>query len=129
MGFQVLACAINASCLALLNSGISMKFTIAAVNCMLEKETGNLIMDPDSTQLQVFITIHIFLIQIIGYSFINNPCIFHRMQKQHLHMHLTASRKISYAATLSADSRKANSYPAWISADKPANMCLIIIEK
>jgi len=52
---QLLACAINASCLALINSGLSMKYTIAAVSCMLEKETGELIIDPDGTQLKVFI--------------------------------------------------------------------------
>lgn len=52
--FQLLACAINASCLALINSGLSMKYTIAAVSCMIEKETGEVIMDPDSSQLKVF---------------------------------------------------------------------------
>ncbi|XP_011159705.1 exosome complex component RRP46 [Solenopsis invicta] len=48
----LLACAINASCLALINSGLSLKFTIAAVSCMIEKETGQVIIDPDSSQLQ-----------------------------------------------------------------------------
>ncbi|XP_012524999.1 exosome complex component RRP46 [Monomorium pharaonis] len=48
----LLACAINASCLALINSGLSMKFTIAAVSCMIQKETGELIMDPDNSQLK-----------------------------------------------------------------------------
>ncbi|XP_029661340.1 exosome complex component RRP46-like isoform X1 [Formica exsecta] len=48
----LLACAINASCLALINSGLSMKYTIAAINCMIEKETGKVIIDPDSTQLK-----------------------------------------------------------------------------
>ncbi|KAL6256087.1 hypothetical protein P5V15_013322 [Pogonomyrmex californicus] len=48
----LLACAINASCLALINSGLSMKFTVAAVSCMIEKETGDIIMDPNSSQLK-----------------------------------------------------------------------------
>ncbi|XP_070156526.1 exosome complex component RRP46 isoform X5 [Polyergus mexicanus] len=48
----LLACAINASCLALINSGLSMKYTIAAISCMIEKETGKVIIDPDSTQLK-----------------------------------------------------------------------------
>jgi len=48
----LLACAINAACLALINSGLSMKYTIAAVSCMIEKETGEVIMDPDSSQLR-----------------------------------------------------------------------------
>ncbi|XP_020294461.1 exosome complex component RRP46 [Pseudomyrmex gracilis] len=48
----LLACAINASCLALINSGLSMKCTIAAITCMIEKETGEIIIDPNSTQLK-----------------------------------------------------------------------------
>ncbi|XP_071562313.1 exosome complex component RRP46 [Temnothorax nylanderi] len=48
----LLACAINAACLALINSGLSMKYTVAAVSCMIEKETGEVIMDPDSSQLK-----------------------------------------------------------------------------
>lgn len=53
--FQLLACAINASCLALMNAGLSMKYVIAAVSCMIEKETEKTIVDPDDVQLQVFI--------------------------------------------------------------------------
>lgn len=64
-----MACAINASCLALINSGLSMKFTIAAVSCMIEKETGKIIMDPDSTQLKVSI---IMIIRVMSYLFNNN---------------------------------------------------------
>lgn len=30
-----------------------MKFTIAAVSCMIEESTGNIILDPNSIQLQV----------------------------------------------------------------------------
>ncbi|XP_046737428.1 exosome complex component RRP46 [Diprion similis] len=48
----LLACAINAACLALMNSSISMKFTVAAVSCMIDRESGKLIIDPDSTQIQ-----------------------------------------------------------------------------
>lgn len=32
-----------------------MKYTVAAVSCMIDKETGEVIMDPDSSQLKVFI--------------------------------------------------------------------------
>ncbi|CAL7950052.1 unnamed protein product [Xylocopa violacea] len=49
---SILACTINAACLALINAGIPMKFTIAAINCMIEDDTGKIIIDPDSTQLQ-----------------------------------------------------------------------------
>ncbi|CAK9814023.1 Exosome complex component RRP46 [Anthophora quadrimaculata] len=48
----ILACIINAACLALLNAGIPMKFTIAAVSCMIEENTDNFILDPDITKLQ-----------------------------------------------------------------------------
>ncbi|XP_014477601.1 PREDICTED: exosome complex component RRP46 [Dinoponera quadriceps] len=48
----LLACAINASCLALMNAGLPMKFVIAAVSCMIEKETEKTIVDPDNIQLQ-----------------------------------------------------------------------------
>ncbi|KAG7202737.1 hypothetical protein KM043_009911 [Ampulex compressa] len=48
----LLACTINAACLALINCGLSMKFTIAAVNCMIEEKTDNIILDPDGVKLQ-----------------------------------------------------------------------------
>ncbi|KAI4475290.1 hypothetical protein M0802_015217 [Mischocyttarus mexicanus] len=48
----LLACTINAACLALINSGISLKFTMAAVSCMIEENTGQVILDPNSDQLQ-----------------------------------------------------------------------------
>lgn len=56
----MLACTINAACLALINAGIPMKFTIAAVNCMIQEGTNNIILDPDSTQLQVWLYQYIF---------------------------------------------------------------------
>ncbi|XP_032672249.1 exosome complex component RRP46 [Odontomachus brunneus] len=48
----LLACAINASCLALMNAGFSMKYAVAAVSCMIEKETKKIIIDPDNIQLE-----------------------------------------------------------------------------
>ncbi|XP_046831912.1 exosome complex component RRP46 [Vespa velutina] len=48
----LLACTINSACLALINSGISMKFTIAAITCMIEKDSDNIILDPNNDQLQ-----------------------------------------------------------------------------
>lgn len=48
----LLACTINAACLALINAGIPMKFTVAAVTCMIDENSGNMVLDPDSTQLQ-----------------------------------------------------------------------------
>ncbi|XP_076659812.1 exosome complex component Rrp46 [Halictus rubicundus] len=48
----LLCCILNASCLALINAGIPMKFTFGAVGCMIEEDTENIILDPDNTQLQ-----------------------------------------------------------------------------
>nr|CAD7408994.1 unnamed protein product [Timema poppensis] len=51
LGVEVLlACAVNAACLALINSGISMKFLVAAVSCMIDQQ-DNIILDPDNKQL------------------------------------------------------------------------------
>ncbi|XP_067616746.1 exosome complex component RRP46 [Eurosta solidaginis] len=40
------ACAINGACLALLIGGIPMKFTIAAINCIVDKD-NEVLLDPD----------------------------------------------------------------------------------
>ncbi|KOX76988.1 Exosome complex component RRP46 [Melipona quadrifasciata] len=48
----MLGCTINAACLALINAGIPMKFTFAAVNCMIQEDSEDIILDPDSIQLQ-----------------------------------------------------------------------------
>lgn len=50
--FQLLACAINAGCLAIMNSGLPMRYLVAAVNCMVQ-ENGEIILDPDEKQLKV----------------------------------------------------------------------------
>ncbi|XP_026461612.1 exosome complex component RRP46 [Ctenocephalides felis] len=41
----LLSCAVNASCLALLNSGVQMKFLIAAVHCIVNKN-NEIVIDP-----------------------------------------------------------------------------------
>lgn len=46
---QLIACAVNASCLALLNSGLSMKTLIAGVHCIISAD-GDLILDPNGEQ-------------------------------------------------------------------------------
>ncbi|XP_017785230.1 PREDICTED: exosome complex component RRP46 [Nicrophorus vespilloides] len=48
-GGELISCSVNAACLALLDSGIDMKFLIAAATCCLDQE-GYLIVDP--TELQ-----------------------------------------------------------------------------
>lgn len=44
-----LACCINSACLALLDAGVSLKFLVAAVTCLINKE-GDIILDPNSKQ-------------------------------------------------------------------------------
>ncbi|XP_043473734.1 exosome complex component RRP46 [Leptopilina heterotoma] len=48
----ILACALNASCLALINASVSMKYTVAAVHCMIDKDSDQIIVDPDNVQIQ-----------------------------------------------------------------------------
>lgn len=43
---QLIACAVNATCLALLHSGLSMKSLVAAVHCAIT-EAGELVLDPE----------------------------------------------------------------------------------
>lgn len=50
--FQLLACTINAACIALVNASIPMKYTVAAVACMIDRESGDLLLDPEEPQLQ-----------------------------------------------------------------------------
>ncbi|KAL7301343.1 hypothetical protein TKK_0006073 [Trichogramma kaykai] len=47
-----LACILNSSCLALINSGLAMKYTFAAVCCMIDEESNNIILDPNTLQLK-----------------------------------------------------------------------------
>lgn len=64
INLKLLACIINAACLALINAAVPMKFTIAAVCCMIEENTDNIILDPNNSQLEVckliYISIRIF---------------------------------------------------------------------
>ncbi|XP_065582297.1 exosome complex component RRP46-like, partial [Artemia franciscana] len=46
------AAAVNATCLALLNSGLDMNYLFAAVCCGIDSRTEKLIVDPDKSQLQ-----------------------------------------------------------------------------
>lgn len=48
----ILACAINASCLALINASICMKYTVAAVSCMINKDSNEIILDPDNLLME-----------------------------------------------------------------------------
>uniref|UniRef100_A0A182QKL1 Exoribonuclease phosphorolytic domain-containing protein n=1 Tax=Anopheles farauti TaxID=69004 RepID=A0A182QKL1_9DIPT len=47
----LLACSINATCLALITSGIELNFTVAAVHCIVT-EDGTIILDPDDKQMK-----------------------------------------------------------------------------
>jgi ribonuclease PH len=52
---QLLACSINASCLALMDSGLAMKFLFAAVTCGVTQD-DLLIVDPDANKLKVILS-------------------------------------------------------------------------
>lgn len=45
-----MACAINASCLALMNAALPMKYPVAAVHCVLDAQSGQLVLDPSQSQ-------------------------------------------------------------------------------
>uniref|UniRef100_A0A182J0H1 Uncharacterized protein n=1 Tax=Anopheles atroparvus TaxID=41427 RepID=A0A182J0H1_ANOAO len=47
----LLACAINATTLALITSGIELNFTVAAVHCMI-RDDGTMVLDPDDKQVK-----------------------------------------------------------------------------
>lgn len=72
--------------MALINAGIPMKFTIAAVNCMIQEGTENIVLDPDTTQLQVFKGIFIYFKGKI--EIFNELSIHFRKLEQNLHLHL-----------------------------------------
>ncbi|XP_075217157.1 exosome complex component Rrp46 [Lycorma delicatula] len=48
---SLLACMVNATSLALINSGIEMKYVVAAVSCMVDDQ-DNIVVDPDHIKLQ-----------------------------------------------------------------------------
>ncbi|XP_030370112.1 exosome complex component RRP46 [Scaptodrosophila lebanonensis] len=45
------ACALNASCLAMLIGGLPMKYSFAAVHCIIN-EKGEIVLDPDLSEMQ-----------------------------------------------------------------------------
>lgn len=56
-GFE--ACAINAACMALLASGMAMKYTVAAVHCIVDKK-GEIVVDPNHRQAKEAIAMFTF---------------------------------------------------------------------
>lgn len=53
---QLLAASINAACLALMDSGLSLQCLVAAVTCLVDSE-GRIILDPGLSQFQVNIKV------------------------------------------------------------------------
>lgn len=49
----MLAAAVNAISLALLDAGIPMKYMATAMSCMVDKNTKEIIMDPTAAELEV----------------------------------------------------------------------------
>lgn len=52
-GGGLVAASVNAASLALLNSGIAMRFRVAAVHCAIADADGTLLLSPDDRQLAV----------------------------------------------------------------------------
>lgn len=51
---QLLSCCVNAACLALINSGISMRYTLAAVSCIINSN-DEIVIDANYIQSNVSI--------------------------------------------------------------------------
>lgn len=49
---QILSCAVNAGCLAMINSGIDMQYLVVAVTACISSE-GDIIIDPCEPELRV----------------------------------------------------------------------------
>lgn len=56
---SLLSCCINAACLALLDAGIPMKYLMASVMCIIDKD-GELILDPTEKQTREAKCLHTF---------------------------------------------------------------------
>lgn len=62
-GFE--ACAINASCMSLLVSGIDMKYTVAAVHCIVDKK-NEIVIDPNHREAKDAIAMFTFAFDSIN---------------------------------------------------------------
>lgn len=49
---SVLSCALNAACAALVDAGVLLHNMFASVSCAIDKSTGNLLLDPDTSEEQ-----------------------------------------------------------------------------
>ncbi|KAI9320700.1 ribosomal protein S5 domain 2-type protein [Dichotomocladium elegans] len=57
---SVLAASLNGITLALLDGGIPMKFMIAAMTCMIDRKTEEIVMDPTTKELENAASVHTF---------------------------------------------------------------------
>ncbi|KAI9497762.1 ribosomal protein S5 domain 2-type protein [Zychaea mexicana] len=57
---SVLAAAVNGITLALLDAGIPMKFMTAAMTCMIDRVSKDIVMDPTSEELENASSVHMF---------------------------------------------------------------------
>ncbi|KAL1929938.1 hypothetical protein VTP01DRAFT_1092 [Rhizomucor pusillus] len=65
---SVLAAAVNAISLALLDAGIPMKYMATAMSCMVDKNTKEIIMDPTAAELKNAASVHTFAFDSINKS-------------------------------------------------------------
>lgn len=66
---SLLSCCINSTCMALLDSGASMRYLMAAVSCAIN-DNGGIIMDPNTLQEQSSVAVLTFVFENCNYGVI-----------------------------------------------------------
>lgn len=66
---SLLSCCINSACMALLDSGVSMQYLMAAVTCAIN-DNGSIIMDPNTLQEQSAVAVLTFVFENCNYGVI-----------------------------------------------------------
>lgn len=67
---QIIACAVNSACLALLNSGIEMKFVVGAATCIIDQTTNEIIVNPTHLLLRTAQTIFTFVFENVNLNIV-----------------------------------------------------------
>lgn len=69
---QVIACAVNSACLALLNSGTDMKFVVGAATCMIDETTNEIIVNPTHLLLKKAQTVFTFVFENMNLNIVTS---------------------------------------------------------
>ncbi|CAG4956997.1 unnamed protein product [Colias eurytheme] len=65
----LLTCAVNCTCLALLNAGVSMRHTVAAVSCAVDAR-GDLVLEPTHEQVESAVAVMYFVFESRNKDFV-----------------------------------------------------------